>query len=233
MLYNIYCDESCHLEHDGCKVMVLGSIWTLKNNVRKFVKIIREIKQKHNIPSNFEIKWTKVSPGKIDFYLELIRFFFNNDLNYRCWIANKENLNHYFYNQTHSDWYYKMYYYMLLNILSNKDTFNIYMDIKEKKRGGIRIRELQKWLTKAKHNLYKDTIQNISVVESNNIELLQLADLINGAVAYFHNGLKTSEAKLKIIDAIRKYSNVSLIKSSLPKEQKFNIYIHTPGEDYE
>jgi hypothetical protein len=24
MEYNIYCDESCHLEHDGSSVMVLG-----------------------------------------------------------------------------------------------------------------------------------------------------------------------------------------------------------------
>jgi len=26
-IYNIYCDESCHLENDGEKVMVLGAIW--------------------------------------------------------------------------------------------------------------------------------------------------------------------------------------------------------------
>ena len=26
-LYNIYCDESCHLEHDRQKAMVLGGIW--------------------------------------------------------------------------------------------------------------------------------------------------------------------------------------------------------------
>ena len=25
--YNVYCDESCHLENDGQKAMVLGAIW--------------------------------------------------------------------------------------------------------------------------------------------------------------------------------------------------------------
>lgn len=25
--YNIYCDESCHLENDHQKVMVLGAVW--------------------------------------------------------------------------------------------------------------------------------------------------------------------------------------------------------------
>ena len=26
-VFNVYCDESCHLEHDRQKVMVLGVIW--------------------------------------------------------------------------------------------------------------------------------------------------------------------------------------------------------------
>jgi len=26
-IYNIYCDESCHLENDRQKAMVLGSVW--------------------------------------------------------------------------------------------------------------------------------------------------------------------------------------------------------------
>ena len=26
-IYNIYCDESCHLENDCEKAMVLGAIW--------------------------------------------------------------------------------------------------------------------------------------------------------------------------------------------------------------
>jgi hypothetical protein len=25
--YNIYCDESCHLENDKQEVMVLGAVW--------------------------------------------------------------------------------------------------------------------------------------------------------------------------------------------------------------
>ena len=30
-LYNIYCDESCHLEHDGEKVMLIGGVWCPSN----------------------------------------------------------------------------------------------------------------------------------------------------------------------------------------------------------
>ena len=29
--YNIYCDESCHLENDGKRFMVLGAVHYLRN----------------------------------------------------------------------------------------------------------------------------------------------------------------------------------------------------------
>lgn len=34
--YNIYCDESCHLEHDRQKAMVLGGIWCPYDNRKRF-----------------------------------------------------------------------------------------------------------------------------------------------------------------------------------------------------
>lgn len=27
MKYNVYCDESCHLEHDNSSVMILGAMY--------------------------------------------------------------------------------------------------------------------------------------------------------------------------------------------------------------
>ena len=29
MEYNIYCDESCHLQNDNSNVMVLGAVWCI------------------------------------------------------------------------------------------------------------------------------------------------------------------------------------------------------------
>ncbi|HEB32102.1 MAG TPA: DUF3800 domain-containing protein [Spirochaetes bacterium] len=55
--YNIYCDESCHLEKDHIDVMVIGGIWCPKNEVRNTSVTIRNIKEKHNLSrDNFEIK---------------------------------------------------------------------------------------------------------------------------------------------------------------------------------
>ena len=49
MKYNIYCDESCHLEHDHQKIMVLGAIRCDKTYKSQIVKEIRAIKEKHNM----------------------------------------------------------------------------------------------------------------------------------------------------------------------------------------
>ena len=86
--YNIYCDESCHLENDHQKVMVLGASWCPANKVREISRRIREIKHEYGFNPNFEIKWTKVSPSKEDFYQDIIDYFFDDDdLHFRALIV--------------------------------------------------------------------------------------------------------------------------------------------------
>ena len=60
MEYNIYCDESCHLENDGINDMSIGAIWVPKSNVYKINSLIREIK----------IKNTKINILINKFYLD-------------------------------------------------------------------------------------------------------------------------------------------------------------------
>lgn len=70
--FNVYCDESCHLEHDRQKVMVLGAIWCPFEKARETAQAIRAIKAKHGLGRDFEVRWTKVSPGDIASYIEQI-----------------------------------------------------------------------------------------------------------------------------------------------------------------
>ena len=111
MEYNIYCDESCHLPNDSSNTMVLGGIWCLKEKKKEIFKRLKEIKVKHGLSENFEVKWNKVSPAKQDFYINLIDYFFDDDdVHFRAIVVNKEILDHKKFNQTHDDFYYKMYF---------------------------------------------------------------------------------------------------------------------------
>ena len=93
-------------------------------------KQIANIKSNHNIPKNLELKWTKISPSKIELYSELLNYFFSNDhLHFRCIvIPDKKILDHEKFNQTHDSWYYKMYFEMLHFIFKREDSYDIYLD---------------------------------------------------------------------------------------------------------
>ena len=131
--YNVYCDESCHLQNDDSNVMVLGAVWCSKSVKEKVFGRIREIKAKYGFKPDFEIKWSKVSKAKTDFYIDLINYFFDDDhLHFRALVVpDKKALNHEAFNQDHNTFYYKMYFDLLKVILSPDCAYNIYIDIKD------------------------------------------------------------------------------------------------------
>jgi len=225
-IYNIYCDESCHLEHDGQSVMVLGAIWCPQEKAKDLNFAIRDIKTKHNLSRTFEIKWIKVSQGKQEFYLELVDFFFDNvDLHFRALIVpDKSKLDHKSYGQDHDTWYYKMYFDMLKAILEPDAHYHVYLDIKDT-HSAERTTKLHEVLCNNFYDFQRQIIQNVQVVRSHEVELLQLADLLIGAISYVNRGLTSSSAKVTIIEKIRERSNYTLVQSNLLRENKLNLFI--------
>lgn len=229
LVYNIYCDESCHLEHDHQPIMILGAISCLLEKTPFIAKRIREIKQKHHLHPHFEIKWTKVSPAKIAFYLDIVDYFFDNDeLAFRALIVKKKDqLTHYDFDQDHDLWYYKMYFVMLKAILDPEAHYRIYLDIKDT-CGGEKIRKLHDVLSNNLYDFSKEIVERIQLVRSDEIEILQVCDLLIGAVSYINRALSTSEAKLQLIERICERSGYSLLRSTLLKEHKLNLFVWSP-----
>ena len=179
--YNIYCDESCHLENERSKVMVLGATWCSENVKNKVFSRIREIKAKYGFKPEFEIKWNKVSSARCDFYKELIDYFFDNDdLHFRGLVVpDKTLLNHNFFNQDHNTFYYKMYFDLLKVILSPDCAYNIYIDIKDTK-GQEKVLKLQSVLLNNHYDYQSMIVRKIQQVQSHEVELLQITDLLCG-----------------------------------------------------
>ena len=124
---NIYCDESCHLLNDGHEVMTLGALWCPLARRREISVRLREFKTKHGIPATTEVKWTKVSPAKTDFYQDWMDYFFDDDdLNFRAVvIARKSELCHEVLGHTHDDWYYKMLFTLVSPLLKPENRHRI------------------------------------------------------------------------------------------------------------
>jgi hypothetical protein len=229
--YNVYCDESCHLEHDRQPVMVLGAVWCPRENSREIALRIREIKKKHAVSPTFEIKWTKVSPAKVDFYLELIDYFFdNNDLHFRVLVVpDKTKLRHDQYGQDHDTWYYKMYFDRLKVILDPTACYRIYLDIKDT-RSADKIAKLHDVLCNNMYDFQRQIIERVQTIRSHEIETVQLADLLIGIISYINRGLTGSPAKNALIERMQQRSGYSLTKTNLYLENKVNIFIWHASE---
>lgn len=224
--YHIYCDESCHILHDHQKVMVLGAIWCPAGYATEFAQQIRALKIQYGLAASFEIKWTKVSPAALNFYKAVLDYFFNNDnLHFRALVVpDKSRLRHEDFNQTHDDWYYKMYFDMLKIILSPDARYRIFLDIKDT-WGGKKVAKLHQVLCNSIYDFSHDIVQDMQIIRSEDTELLQLADLLIGVVAYANRRLTTSEAKLALVAEMRKRSGYELTRSTLFREDKVNIFI--------
>ncbi len=224
--FNVYCDESCHLEHDGQKAMVLGAVWCSIDKTREIAVRLREIKQKHGLSPQFEVKWTKVSPAKKAFYLDLVDYFFDDDdLHFRALIVpDKTMLRHdAFPGQDHDTWYYKMYFDMLKVIFRPDAKYRVYLDIKDT-RGAQKSAKLHEVLCNNLYDFSREVIERLQLVHSHEIEQLQLADLLIGAISYLNRGLQGNSGKTAVIDRVRQRSGYCLTKSTLFREDKMNLF---------
>jgi uncharacterized protein DUF3800 len=229
-LTNIYCDESCHLEHDGQPLMVLGAVFCEATKTREVAERIREIKERHGLPRGFEIKWTKVSPAKVEFFRDVVDYFFDDDdLHFRALIADKSRLHHGAFAQTHDEWYYKMYFSLLKALLSPDQRYHIYLDIKDT-RGAAKVGRLHDILCNSMYDFNRRIIGRLQLVRSHEVEQMQLADLLIGAVGYANRGPATSAAKQALVDRVRKRSGYSLRSTTLLREQKLNLFHWIPQE---
>jgi|SRR3989338_7429270 len=224
-LYNIYCDESCHMENDHLKAMVLGAVWCPIDKVKEISIRLRDIKKDHGFKPEFEIKWTKVSPAKMIFYREVMDYFFDNDnLHFRALIVpDKSKLSHEEFLQSHDDWYYKMYFDMLKVILSPKAIYRIYLDIKDT-RSADKIAKLHDVLCNNLYDFSRKIIERVHAIRSHEVEILQLADLLIGAVSYTNRGLSGNAGKDMLVARMKERSQYCLTRTTLLREDKVNLF---------
>jgi len=198
--FNIYCDESCHIEHDQKKYMFLGSINCAYPQVKRHTQRINELKDKYKF--NAEIKWSHVSMSKIKFYLDLVDYFFDTDLKFRAIGIEKSQIRCEDFGSTYDDFYYKMYYQLLNYKINTLDHYNVYLDIKDT-LSAIKVRRLKEIL-----NVKFGVFRNVQNIRSDESILMQLADFIMGAISYNANyELKANQAKVLILEKIKKHAN--------------------------
>ena len=235
--YLIYCDESCPLEYE--KITLLGAIECPYDKKEEIVKNLRDPKKKHFLNSRYETKWVKISNKKVDYYKQLIDYFYKTeDINIRVLIAkDKDRLN-----TIHSDsnsyqeWYYEMYYYLLQKFIDPNYSYYLLYDEKDKyttyKMNNI------KNILKDKKSFHSEKQFNFKIkqINSKESELMQLLDTIMGAIGYKNRGYLNKEdgkgqAKKEIVRYLEKTFSKDVSIATKPLETKLNIFIWEPREE--
>lgn len=212
--FNIYCDESTHLQHDGKPYMIVAYVSSAYYQLAQHKEHLKMLKTKHKVKGEF--KWSNVSGGKYQYYADIIDYFFSTDLQFRAVILNKSKIDDTIPEFTYDYYYYRMYYQLLHHKISMEYGYNIYLDIKDTRsdRKLIKLKDILKW---------NASIRNCQFIRSHESSLMQMADLIMGAINYKIRGENKMIAKTKLIEKIESHCKVPFIEPTKGTD-KFSLF---------
>jgi hypothetical protein len=250
-IYNFYCDESCHLPMatDGLsldsarQVMAIGGVWCPRERVREFTERLRAVKVRHGLGRTFELKWQKVSPAKAALYLELLDVFFaEEDLHFRGAVVPNKQAFFDFHKEAslggdHDGAYYRLYFDMLKVVFDPRISYHIYLDAKDT-RGRFKLADLRRTLNSKFYEVPAHVIGRLQEIRSHESDLLQLADIILGALTFVHRGMHeipdANAGKIAIVRHLQEKTGYSLQRSTLHGESKLNLWVwhesHHPSD---
>ena len=221
--FNLYCDESTHLIHDGHPYMLLSYISIAYPQIRLAKEEIKAIKRKFNYTE--ELKWTNVHSATYKVYAELVDWFFMNDLEFRAVVVDKSQIDEKRADYSFNDFYFRMYFQLLHTKVDFQNRYNVFLDIKDT----CSVEKLEKM---KKIMSYNSSIGTLQFIPSRESVFIQLADVLMGAINYNLRIQKGDVkgnviAKLKLIEKIKRHSNISLNTTTPLSRNKFNLFFIT------
>ncbi len=228
----VYCDESYpdlfSSKSPRARYIVIGSLWLAQENRKRFKQEIHVLKDRYKVGREF--KWTKLSPSKLDFYKELLVWFYEKqeDLRFRCIAIDHEKVDLFRFHKNDQELgFYKFYYQMLHHWIHSFNSYFIYCDYK-RNRLASRLTTLKDCLENA--NL-SASIRNLQFVRSEESVLIQLSDVLTGIASTklnknFYTSLGkhgSSRSKEEVILFLEELLGREIAPTSL-HDKKFNVF---------
>tara|TARA_R110002124_G_scaffold87355_2_gene224946 strand:+ start:303 stop:1001 length:699 start_codon:yes stop_codon:yes gene_type:complete len=224
MEFEVYCDEAhpdlFTSQKPQAQYLMIGSLWlpaALREEVKTKIKVLR---QEHNAWG--EIKWTKVSPSQLAFYIELVEMFigYGDKMRFRCIAVDQQQINMDLHQGDHELGFYKFYYQVLHHWILDFNSYRIFCDLKSN-REPARFTKLRQVLDNA--NLSAD-VQCVQALPSKQVTLIQLTDLFLGAASSrLNQTLREGSAKEALVLELEQRLGRRL-GPTWRSERKFNIF---------
>lgn len=200
---------------------MIGSLW-LPADLRDEVKRkIRSLREKHNAWG--EIKWTKVSPSRLPFYLELVTLFvgYGDQMRFRCIAVDRGQFNAELHNGDNELGFYKFYYQVLHHWILDFNEYSFFCDTKSN-RDNQRFQKLKRVLSNANLSASVDCVQ---ALPSKELVLIQLTDFLLGAASSrINKTLGEGTAKETVVHELESRLGVKELCPTYRSERKFNIF---------
>lgn len=225
MKFEVYCDETLPdlvTSHKPAgQFLMIGSLW-LSADIRSQAKQrISELRSKYSMYG--ELKWRKISPSSQAFYTELIDLFmsFGLEMRFRCIAVNRTEVNMVRLNGDAELGFYKFYYQALHHWILDNNEYHIFCDLKQN-RDRSRLPELRTVLGHANRT---STIEAVQSIPSREVVLIQLCDVLLGAISSRMNEKKRlGEGKTAIVEHLERRLDRDRLGPTQAAERKFNVF---------
>jgi hypothetical protein len=227
MDFEVYCDESgqdlFRSRASGQRYVLIGGVWIKAGERPEHKRSIRALRAQHGVHGEF--KWRRVSRSRVEFYKRLVGLFFDRDIRFRVVVLRADELDAVqFHDADNELMFYKFYYQLLHHWILDFNRYRIFVDTKTNRVQG-RLRVLERCLSNA--NLSSKV--EVQALPSQELDLIQLADVIIGAVSYRFHGWTTSKAKREVVQEIESHLPNGRIEPTPKAEEKFNVFRFRPG----
>lgn len=224
--YEIYCDESHpELFVAGPNSTItthaaIGSVWLPASRREDIKSQVRVLRQHHGIWG--EAKWTKVGSKSLAFYKDLVDVLLtDSDIRFRSIIVEAQKLDLTRFHQDDPELgFYKFYYQVIHHWTTSEETARVFCDSKVN-RDLTRLTTLRDVLNR---KFQRPCIESIHAVASDQSSLIQLCDVLLGAVqAKFNKSNRGSKPKLELIRHVESRIGHP-IGATVKAEKQFNVF---------
>lgn len=217
----VYCDESRHTPGPQNPYWAIGSLWLPRAKQRAWTAQIRALLATHHLRG--EVKWSKTSRVALPGYQALIEAFVADpDLRFRAIVVDHQVFDAQRHGGDRELGFYKLYYEMLEKWVKPQQRYLFLLDHQTVSEVG-RFAMLRTVLDRSVRG--RAWVDDLTVVDSQETPLVQLADLLTGAVAAAWCGVKPDSPKAALIAAIERAVGHPLTRPSPgPGLEKLNIF---------
>lgn len=222
----IFTDES---NTDKARFMLIGGIWVDEETYKKVKDDCKIYKQQIGWKNNTKFNWKKLSKNSFDKYIGFINIFFKYNLKFNCIIIDRKttSLKYNLFNDEELGFY--VFYYMLLqeNSLENVDYY-VFMDRLSLRRKNI-LEKIRNWLLlsyEGNNGKKKEiiNIKSLDFVNSESFDLIQMSDLLLGAIGFQYNLRHLDKTKSQVKKDFAQYISNKIGKKNLIFDTDKNGY---------